>query len=138
MAENDCFKIEIAGNLKIRTEYCLEYRWNDGNGGGFAFPCTKDGVVELRFFSEPLAYRNYLSCNKGEFDVVCDGVKEYVYQTRLCDCGSMDESWPEHDARGIFLCRVCDNCKQDKLSKYRPEVLTDSNYYTDEPIDEPD
>jgi len=50
-----------------------------------------------------------------------------------CDHTRAD-SWPEHDARGIYLCRVCDRCKRDKLASFRPEVLTDSNYEHDEPI----
>ena len=33
------------------------------------------------------------------------------------------ESWWEYDARGIPLCRVCDECRQEKLSKYRPCIL---------------
>ena len=45
------------------------------------------------------------------------------------------EYWGEYDARGIYLCRVCDKCRDAKLSKYRPDVLTDSNYWADEPID---
>lgn len=46
-----------------------------------------------------------------------------------------DGSWWEHDARGIPLCRVCAKCKKEKLARYRPEVLTDPNYYADEEID---
>jgi len=49
----------------------------------------------------------------------------------------VDFSWEEYDARGIYLCRVCDKCEVAKLSKYRPEVLTNSNYHADEPIEEP-
>ena len=45
------------------------------------------------------------------------------------------EYWGEYDARGIYLCRVCEKCRDAKLSKYRPDVLTDSNYWHDEPID---
>lgn len=52
-----------------------------------------------------------------------------------CPCGSNKNSWWESDARGIPLARVCVECKKDKLSKYRPEVLTNSQYYTDEPIE---
>jgi len=37
-------------------------------------------------------------------------------------------SWIEYDARGIPLCKVCDKCKEAKLSTYRPEVLTDPQY----------
>ena len=45
-----------------------------------------------------------------------------------------EDSWWEYDARGIPLARVCDICAHAKLSVYRPEVLSDPNYYTDEPI----
>lgn len=55
---------------------------------------------------------------------------------KLCTCGSSKNSWWENDARGIPLARVCVDCKQDKLSKFRPEVLTDSQYEADEPIEE--
>lgn len=47
-----------------------------------------------------------------------------------------EDSWWEHDARGIPLCRVCDKCRDIKLSVYRPEVLTNPDYWADEPIDE--
>ena len=46
-------------------------------------------------------------------------------------------SWWEYDARGIPLVRVCAKCEQYELSKYRPDVLSDPGYWTDEPI-EPD
>lgn len=41
-----------------------------------------------------------------------------------------------YDARGIFLARTCKLCHDTVMSKYRPEVLTDPNYWHDEPIDE--
>ncbi len=44
------------------------------------------------------------------------------------------ESWPEYDAQGIYLCRVCDVCEREKLSGYRPEILTG---YTQADVDEP-
>lgn len=48
-----------------------------------------------------------------------------------------DGSWWEHDAQGIPLARVCDKCKKEKLSKYRPEILTGYNQLdVDEPIEE--
>ena len=31
-------------------------------------------------------------------------------------------SWV-HDARGIPLAKVCDDCYSEKISKYRPEIL---------------
>jgi hypothetical protein len=55
---------------------------------------------------------------------------------RICQCGSGKESWAEYDARGIFLCHVCEECREEKLSHFRPDVLTDPNYWHDEPIDE--
>jgi len=47
------------------------------------------------------------------------------------------ESWIEYDARGIPLSKVCHLCREVKLKKYRPEVLTNPNYDTyGERIDE--
>lgn len=50
-----------------------------------------------------------------------------------------DGSWWENDARGIPLCRVCDECRAAKLSRYRPEILSgyDQND-VNEPIEEED
>ena len=56
--------------------------------------------------------------------------------SRCTNPSHRDDSWWEYDARGIPLARVCDTCEKEVLSKYRPEVLTDSNYYADEPIEE--
>lgn len=53
--------------------------------------------------------------------------------TRPCNCGSGEYSWWAKDARGIELCRVCEKCEQEKLSHYRPEILTG---YTQEDVDE--
>jgi len=54
---------------------------------------------------------------------------------RECPCGSGFNSWWATDARGIPLARVCQKCRAEKLAKFRPEVLTDSRYETDEPIE---
>jgi hypothetical protein len=43
-------------------------------------------------------------------------------------------SWWEHDAQGIPLCRVCEKCIDEKLSRYRPEILSG---YTQADVDEP-
>jgi hypothetical protein len=37
---------------------------------------------------------------------------------------SKEPSWWAKDAQGIELCRVCSNCKAEKLSRYRPEILS--------------
>lgn len=55
---------------------------------------------------------------------------------RPCTCGSGLASEEVLDARGIYVCRVCDKCREVKLRGYRPEVLTDPNYLADEPIEE--
>ena len=49
-------------------------------------------------------------------------------------------SWWMNDAKGIPLCRVCDECLEACQASYRPEVLGLSGNYEDvveEPI-EPD
>ncbi len=56
-----------------------------------------------------------------------------IDELRYHDC-ERSESWPEYDARGIYLCRVCDVCRDAKLSGYRPEILTG---YSQADIDEP-
>ena len=52
-----------------------------------------------------------------------------------CPCGSGQFPDAHHDARGIFLCYACPKCEAEKLSGYRPDVLTDPNYWHDEAID---
>lgn len=45
-----------------------------------------------------------------------------------------DESWIEYDGQGIYLCRVCDECHDEKMARYRPEILQS---YTQADVDEP-
>lgn len=47
---------------------------------------------------------------------------------------STEYSWWEHDAQGIPLARVCDRCRNEKLGRYRPEILSG---YTQADVDEP-
>jgi len=61
-----------------------------------------------------------------------------VMSSRPCPCGSGLDSYWQNDARGIPLCRTCDECHDEKMSKYRPEVLSDSGYWADEPIEPED
>ena len=47
------------------------------------------------------------------------------------------DSWPEFDAQGIYLTRVCGHCRQAKLAGYRPEILVGYDQSdVDEPIEE--
>ncbi len=55
-----------------------------------------------------------------------------------CPCGSGLDSYWQFDARGIELCRTCNTCHDEKMARYRPEVLNDMNYYADECIDPED
>ena len=55
---------------------------------------------------------------------------------RKCTCGSGDYGTEVYDARGIYVCIVCDACEREKRSHYRPEIFTDCGYATDEPVDE--
>ena len=50
---------------------------------------------------------------------------------RLCTGDDYEEIY---DAQGIYLCRVCPECRESKLSRYRPDILTG---YTQADVDEP-
>ena len=52
---------------------------------------------------------------------------------RPCPCGSGQVSWWELDGHGIELFRCCEQCRQEKLALYRPDIV--SAYEADEPID---
>lgn len=56
---------------------------------------------------------------------------------RPCPCGSGLSRFRLYDARGIFVATVCEDCEGRTRAKYRPEIFTDRNYWTDEPV-EPD
>ena len=47
-----------------------------------------------------------------------------------------DGSYWVNDARGIPLARVCGKCREHKLSKFRKDVRTNSNYSADESVEE--
>lgn len=58
-----------------------------------------------------------------------------VYSVRPCPCGSGKPSTWQFDARGIPLCRTCQDCHKEKMSKYRKDVLTNPRYVANEPIE---
>jgi hypothetical protein len=49
------------------------------------------------------------------------------------DSWSTNPTWWVNDARGIPLCKVCEDCESQKLSRYRPEILSG---YTQADVDE--
>jgi hypothetical protein len=66
-----------------------------------------------------------------------EGLESELYDmSKPCNCGSGLIREAKYDARGIFLTYTCEQCEKEKLSHYRSDVLTDSNYWHDEPIDE--
>lgn len=54
----------------------------------------------------------------------------------LCNCNSGLEKYPLHDARGIFVSYVCENCEKDIKEKYRKDIFENPHYQTDEPIED--
>lgn len=62
--------------------------------------------------------------------------REYMNETNCNGHTKFDGSYWVNDARGIPLARVCPKCKTAKLAKFRPGVLLNSNYWTDEEIEE--
>ena len=55
-----------------------------------------------------------------------------------CRCGSGELDRELCDARGIFCGYVCDKCERKVRAKYRPDIFTDGDYWTDEPVEEGD
>lgn len=53
-----------------------------------------------------------------------------------CRCGSRLPARDLLDARGIYVSRVCDSCEAAVKARYRPDVFTDLNYWTDEAVEE--
>lgn len=55
---------------------------------------------------------------------------------KRCNCGSGLYRRELKDARGIFCTFVCDKCEGQKRAMFRPDIFTDSQYWTDEPVEE--
>jgi hypothetical protein len=54
---------------------------------------------------------------------------------KTCPCGSGLPRYVLADARGIACGLVCVTCEPRRRAQYRPEIFTDMNYHTDEPVD---
>jgi hypothetical protein len=72
----------------------------------------------------------------SDTDDILPCVRVVSKREHLCKGGivSTNPSWWAKDARGIELCRVCDDCEEEKLSQYRPEILSG---YDQGDVDEP-
>ena len=53
-----------------------------------------------------------------------------------CTCGSNAQAENVYDMRGIYVARVCDECREEKLSCFRQDIFEDPDYWHDEPLDE--
>jgi len=51
-----------------------------------------------------------------------------------CNCGSGLQREEVVDGYGIFLCFVCQKCREEKLSHYRSDIF--EQYETDEQIED--
>jgi hypothetical protein len=51
-----------------------------------------------------------------------------------CSCGSGKDKYPIYDGYRIFLCYVCEDCEENKLGTYRPDIM--ERYETDEQIED--
>jgi hypothetical protein len=60
--------------------------------------------------------------------------EEQMARPQQCPCGS--GKFPEalYDGHNIFMCYVCDDCRTEKVARFRPDIF--ENYECDEPIDE--
>lgn len=56
----------------------------------------------------------------------------------ICNCGSDLESETISDARGIYIGRMCRECRAQCLAGFRPEILNDPGYKVEEPIERED
>jgi hypothetical protein len=92
---------------------------------------SDEGYLRVNGLKE--ARRNLMTCNVTM--VILTEAPMAINDGRPCPFGSGLTSHWKNDARGILLARVCLKCEAEKLSGYRPEVLTDSNYEADEDID---
>jgi len=55
------------------------------------------------------------------------------YHITTCPCGSGLQRYRKDDGHGIFLFYCCQKCEQEKLAKYRDDILT--RYPAEEDID---
>jgi len=120
--------------VKEVVTYMRVFEYENERGAGCAFDCDEDGTPVLKFAE---ARANYEGCLTGYLHgerIIDKGIRKHVKEVFLCDCGSGEVPWREYDAQGIYLCKVCNECIDDRLGRYRPEILTG---YTQADVDEP-
>jgi hypothetical protein len=105
------------------------------NGAGFSFPCDSAGNVLDKPDRRQLARDNEAWAKDPTRDWENIEILPWTHRFQRCSCGSDVEPEKIYDARGIYLTRACPRCQPEKLSRFRPEVLTNPRYEADEDID---
>jgi hypothetical protein len=88
---------------------------------------------------EPDCFSRFTPDQIDRADRLHDELRDRQWEeSNACPCGSGFLSDRLYDARGIYCCRYCEICEPNVRAKYRTDVLTDSNYSCDEPIEPED
>ena len=118
------------GQVKVVTTWNLRYDYATCPGSGFSFPCDEQGNVDPASLY-PAGQASLTLCQAADpSELIRIGVEATHTYHRLCRCGSGQERYALYDARNIFLAYMCPACKNTVCSKYRQEVLTNSQYDT--------
>ena len=95
------------------------------SGGDLVAYCEEHARQGGAFPEPPETSEEPVPSNDGYSDKMNDPDAPHV-----CPRG---ETWIEYDGRGIPLVRVCAACRDEKLARYRPEILAP---YTQADVDE--
>jgi hypothetical protein len=127
---------DYVGNERVVALYYQLYRYRLVVCG---VPMTEYSDQEMGAYARLCAKR---AKSIGEIAQMMGKTEDEVHRLMEvaggCRCGSGYEPRWFYDARGIELFKGCDKCSPAKLKQYRPEVLTNPNYYADEPIEPED
>ena len=112
------------------TDFHLSFM---SKGGGYGFECLSNGTVIGNRLND-VSRKSLEDALSREWETV--EVRTHTVRDRLCMCGSGKTTNRQYDARGIYLTSTCSKCHKERMSGYRTEVLTDSNYECDECIED--
>ncbi len=123
----------VEDNVEIVTTY---YRLFKSKRHELLIECDEQGNIAVENLS-PMVLSNYRLATTSPDYVDC-GLHPMRMETQLCSCGSGEYPDPVSDARGIYIGRMCDQCREQRLSGFRQDVLENPNYECDEPIEPED
>lgn len=58
-------------------------------------------------------------------------MRSWIEPRKTCPCGSGHFRSEMYDAKGYFCTFYCSVCEREKRAKFKPEIFTDSNYFTE-------